>query len=339
MNEKLFEYTKKEKIFQCDLEKQACHASTIVKMSNGNLICAWFQGTKEGNDDVGIYGARRINGIWTSPVLLAKEDNMPCWNPVLFKKDDEHLVLFYKRGKEIATWQTMFKISMDYGENWSAAYEMVPGDFGGRGPVRNKCIRLKNGRILAPASLENGPWRCFADISDDNGKTWKKSNEIYIDLKKDCKMNEDFKAIPVSEQSYTGRGVIQPSLWEEGDDVHMVMRSSEGWVFHCFSKDQGESWSEAKQLEIPNNNSGIDAVMATDGNVYIVCNPVGESWGKRSPVCIYTRERNEWRELMILDAGEGEFSYPCIICEDDRLYITYTWKRVNVAFWELKLKS
>lgn len=338
MQKEFFEYTGKEKLFQHDLKGQDCHASTIVKMPDGNLMCAWFQGTKEGNNDVGIYGSRRVKGIWTAPLLLANAEDMPCWNPVLFKKDSEKLILFYKQGKEIASWQTMYKISTDCGISWSDAQELVSRDFGGRGPVRNKCVRLKSGRILAPASLENGPWRCFADISDDDGITWKKSDEVCINLIKERKLNAEFKEIPVSDQSYGGRGVIQPSFWEDGEDVHMVMRSSEGWIFHCISKDQGETWSEAQPLEISNNNSGIDAVKASDGRVYLVCNPVGESWGKRSPVCIYVQEQDRWTEIMTLDSGDGEFSYPCIICEENMLYITYTWKRANIAFWELKLK-
>lgn len=337
MDKELFKYSKKEKIFNQDLKNQNCHASTIVKMSDGNLMAAWFQGSKEGNPDVCIYGSRRIDGAWTAPVLLADAEGIPCWNPVLFEKEENCLILFYKCGKEIASWKTMCKISQDYGQSWSEAFEMIPGDIGGRGPVRNKCIRLKSGRILAPASLENGPWRCFADISDDEGKTWRKSREVLVSLTDSHNVNANFREIPVSEQSYTGRGIIQPSFWEETDKVHMVMRSSEGWIFHSESEDEGETWSEAQPLSIPNNNSGIDVVKGSDRKIYLVCNPIGESWGKRSPICIFVSDGEKWTEILKLDYGEGEFSYPCIICDNDTLYISYTWKRVNIAFWEIKL--
>ena len=46
--------------------------------------------------------------------------------------------------------------------------------------MRNKPIRLKSGRILAPGSTEQGIWKAFVDRSDDDGKTWNKSQEVEI---------------------------------------------------------------------------------------------------------------------------------------------------------------
>ena len=42
-----------------------CHASTIVETSPGNLVAAWFGGTKERNPDVCIFVAKFENGRWT----------------------------------------------------------------------------------------------------------------------------------------------------------------------------------------------------------------------------------------------------------------------------------
>ena len=50
--------------------------------------------------------------------------------------------------------------STDNGVTWSGPQELVPGDVsGGRGPVRNKPLRLASGRILAGASTEHGIWK------------------------------------------------------------------------------------------------------------------------------------------------------------------------------------
>ena len=337
----VFESVKKEKIFSADLDGEICHASSIVKADNGEMICAWFQGSVEGADDVKIWGARTEKEKWREPEILAQHSGMPCWNPVLFRLDTGRIILFYKCGREIASWRTMYRLSDDNGRTWSESKELVEGDIGGRGPVRNKPVRLKSGRILAPSSLENGPWRSFADISDDGGITWKKSSEVTIRLPESQKLNQNYKDIPVSEQSYHGRGVIQPTIWESGGKVNMMMRSSEGRIYQSCSEDSGETWSIAEPTEIPNNNSGIDAVCTPDGSVWLVCNPVGESWGKRTPVCLYCLESKgeKWKQIMTLDEGEGEFSYPCIIYDNETLYITYTWKRKNIAFWKLQLKS
>ena len=91
---------------------------------------------------------------------------------------ENQVLLFYKVGQEISRWQTMIKISLDSGETWSEAKELVKGDFGGRGPVKNKCILLADGSILAPASTEGDGWKCFTDHSVDQGKTWTRSEDV-----------------------------------------------------------------------------------------------------------------------------------------------------------------
>lgn len=49
----------------------------------------------------------------------------------------------------------------------------------GRGPVKNKPIRLRSGRVIAPASDErNTLWVCFVDISDDDCRTWKRMRTV-----------------------------------------------------------------------------------------------------------------------------------------------------------------
>ena len=43
----------------------------------------------------------------------------------------------------------------------------MPGDRGGRGPVKNKVIVLSDGTWLAGASLEPDAWDVFVDRSGD----------------------------------------------------------------------------------------------------------------------------------------------------------------------------
>src|SRR5688572_10411128 len=48
----------------------SAHASTIVETRDG-LAAAWFGGTREGANDVGIWVSRRVAGKWTPPVEVA----------------------------------------------------------------------------------------------------------------------------------------------------------------------------------------------------------------------------------------------------------------------------
>lgn len=340
MSETEFSKITKEYICGKNPPFQSCHASSVAVLGDGSVFSVWFAGSKEGADDVNIWCSRRQNEAWCRPHIIAQQENLPHWNPVLFVRSDGSVILFYKTGREISTWQTRAMVSHDNCETWSQSQELVSGDHGGRGPVRNKVIALSNGRWLAPASLENGEWRCFADRSDDQGATWQKSSEVFADLGKQRTINPDYKDIPVSEQSYSGRGVIQPTLWESQPGmVHMLMRSSEGKIFRSDSADYGTTWCAAYATELPNNNSGIDLVKIPDGRLFLVYNPVGINWGPRCPIKLACSGDNgsTWQDVLVLDEEPGEYSYPAIVFQNNSLYITYTYRREDIAFWKLDL--
>lgn len=144
-----------------------CHASTLVRLDNGNFLVASFGGTREKDDDVGIWLSKGDGTTWTAPLEVAKIRNDPHWNPVLFQAPSGQVILYFKVGKTIPKWETWVMTSDDNGETWSEAYELVAGDHGGRGPVRNKPIILSDGTWLAGASHEEGQWDVFIDRSED----------------------------------------------------------------------------------------------------------------------------------------------------------------------------
>ena len=128
--------------------------------------------------------------------------------------------------------------------------------------------------------------------------------------------------------------MIQPSLWQSADgSVHMLLRSSEGFVYRADSKDDGETWSDAYPLTLPNNNSGLDLVRLEDGRLLLVCNPVAANWGMRSPLSLFVSDDDghSWHKLMDLETEPGEFSYPAIIAAGNEVYISYTYNRQNIA--------
>ena len=112
----------------------SAHASTIVETRSG-LVAAWFGGTREGADDVGIWLSRRVSGKWTPPVEVAtgvQSDGrrFPTWNPVLFELRAGELALFYKVGPNPREWWGMVRTSSDEGRTWSdgaAAARRNPG--------------------------------------------------------------------------------------------------------------------------------------------------------------------------------------------------------------------
>lgn len=302
----------------------SCHASTILKLNDGTLLAAWFAGQKEGSPDVTIWFSRNANGYWETPKPAVPNIGIQCWNPVLFQKDANTTWLFYKRGGCCSVWETMLTVSTDNGRSWSEPTKLTEDEgFIGRGPVKNKILVTKSGKILAPASIEQGPWRCFVDYFD--GSNW------------------NIKSIPppIDEgDTHKGLNMIQPTLWEYPDGhIHALMRTNKGRIYRSDSTDDGMTWGNSRPIDIANNNSGIDCVRANNGNVYLLCNPISMDWGERSPLTLFVSNDNgdHFEKLLDLETEHGEFSYPAIIADGNRLYVTYTWNRETIAFAEIAI--
>lgn len=304
-------------VFDAKAPFTQCHASTLAEMPDGSLLCAWFAGTQEGHTDTAIWGARCTEAGWTSPECLADLGPLPHWNPVLFHDPERGVFLFFKVGKEIPRWST-FWMHTKSGAAWSAPRELVPGDEGGRGPVKNKPIILQDGAWLAGASTEQGPRMAFADRSEDGGHTWRRSADW-----------------PYNPDVITGSGVIQPTLWESAPGhVHALMRTSAGRIGECHSFDGGYSWSDISLTGLPNPNSGIDLVRLAGGELVLAYN---DSSLHRSPLSL-ALSRNSgrtWQALGQVEAGPGKFSYPSVIATRKALVLSYTWNRRRIRCWRI----
>ena len=300
----------------------SCHASNILRLPDGSFLCAWFAGEKEGAQDVSIWVSKRENGRWSAPEKIYRTEELPHWNPVLFLQKDGAICLFYKIGATIPGWKTMVTTSRD-GRNWSIPRELVAGDAsGGRGPVRNHPIYLTSGKLLAPASTEKGGWEDgvwlpFVDIYREE-KGWEK---VAIPTEPTVKM-------------------IQPTLWEWApDQVCAMMRTDQGKIYRSDSSDGGEHWCLAYPTSMSNNNSGIDCVRLQDGTLVLVCNPVEQNWGARSPISVFTSQDNgvTFQKELDLETEENEFSYPSVVAHGKRVYVSYTHRRTAIAFCELEI--
>src|SRR5688500_12621085 len=155
----------------------SAHASTIVETREG-LVSAWFGGTREGANDVGIWMSRRINGKWSTPVEVATGmqpggTRLPSWNPVLFELRAGTLALFYKVGPNPREWWGMVRTSSDGGRTWTDGRRLPDGILG---PIKNKPVQLADGTIISPSSTETPTspsiWRVHFERSRDDGATW-----------------------------------------------------------------------------------------------------------------------------------------------------------------------
>jgi predicted neuraminidase len=151
-----------------------CHAPTILELSDGELLCAFFGGTKESHPDVAIRMCRKApGGSWTRPIRVAdgvQPDGERCstGNPVLFQPRGGDVMLFYKVFRPKELWWGEVKTSSDGGRTWSMARRMPNCMLG---PEKNKPIQLTDGSILSPSALNHpsGGRRIHVERSTDGG--------------------------------------------------------------------------------------------------------------------------------------------------------------------------
>lgn len=293
----------------------ACHASTLVETKD-SLVAAWFGGTHERHEDVGIWCARKESGEWSEPVEVANgvinaDKRYPCWNPVLFQPSEGPLLLYYKVGPTPRDWWGMLLKSEDAGQTWSEPSRLAEGMLG---PIKNKPVELADGTLLLPTSDEADGWRVHFEFADSTGTVHRRTPPV----------NDPEKI-----------RAIQPSiLVHPGGRLQAVGRTRFSGVFDVWSEDSGKTWGEMSQLGLPNPSSGTDAVTLADGRHLLVYNHSAEK-SIRSPLNVaISNDGKAWQAAAVLEdnpqAKDG-FAYPAVIQTSDGLvHVTYTWKRERI---------
>ncbi len=310
----------------------SCHASTVVELGNGDLLAAWFGGSDEGNADVAIWGSRRSRGGWSAPVELARESKIATYNPVLFHTSDGRLWLYYKFGPSPERWTAARRYSNDDGKTWSPIEHLPAGLYG---PIRAKPLVMADGTIVSGTSVESyRSWSCWIERSTDNGRTWSKFGPITVPTNASATSG----ASGPPEWSLT-EGIIQPSVVSlGGKKLRLYARSTSrtGKICIADSSDGGVTWTQARPIDVPNPNSGIDAVTLRDGRVVLVYNHTDRG---RTPLNLaVSKDGERFRMFKALENQPGEYSYPSMIQgKDGDLHITYTWNRRKIKYVRVAL--
>jgi alpha-L-rhamnosidase len=285
----------------------------------------------------------------------SQRDNPPvyreaCWNPVLFETPDGVLHLYFKIGPNVAGWKGWRITSKDGGKTWSRREPLPDGIYG---PIKNKIYSLTPNpspkergvvtssvnktiyspllgrgaggeavRLISPTSDERNGWKCYFELSDDLGKTWRRTAFVEAD---------------------SGVLAIQPTIIQlPNGRLEALCRTRSRHIGVTFSSDNGETWSKLQLIDTPNNNSGIDAVTLNDGTFALICNdwPIepDKQKGARTPLSILRSDDGlHWQHWVTLeDSPISQYSYPSIIqTRDGHLHAIYTWRRQRIKHVEL----
>lgn len=347
------------------------HASNLLPLPNGDVLCAWFGGTQEGVADISIYCSRRKRGSnqWSMPLRLSEDASRSEQNPVLFLDGDNVLWLMYtaqKSGNQ-DTAIVRYRQSTDMGYHWGKIETLFdqPGTF-----IRQPVVVLNNGDWLLPVfycHVNRGEkWVGNDDtsavkISSDKGKTWR----------------------DVEVPDSVGCVHMNVTLLADGSLLALFRSRWADFVYESRSLDNGNSWSEPKPTTLPNNNSSIQVTTLSNGHLALVYNNMSAAgaterraslydeiedeeddgktsepqvqpgrsafWGApRAPMtlAISTDGGKTWPFRRNLDEGDGycmtnnsqqklnrEFSYPSIKQGiNGELHITYTYFRQAIKY-------
>ena len=328
---------------------RSAHAPALLELPGGDLLCAWFAGSFEGNAVISVVCARLPKGAtaWLPPVKVSGDPQRSDQNPSLFIPPGKTEVwLMYTAQLDRAPGKSNMQFtavirrqrSLDGGQTWQPADVVFdePGSF-----CRQPIQALSSGRWLF------GNWKCYDDdskngtdhtlfqLSDDQGQTWRQA------------------ALPGSQ------GLVHANLVDMGEGHVVVFLRSRwaDWIYRAESRDDGETWTLPEATALPNNNASISAIRLRSGRIALAYNPTqaahpapGQAcWpGLRCPVAVALSEDGglTWPCIRTMEAGEGfcgaenaagnsQYEYPCLLeGRDGSLHLAYAYKdRLAIRYW------
>ncbi|TDZ17663.1 hypothetical protein Cob_v009511 [Colletotrichum orbiculare MAFF 240422] len=352
------------------------HASNLLQLPDGTLLCAWFGGSQEGLPDISIWLSRQEPGSdsWSTPRKISSDTNRSCQNPVLFRAPKTGDIWLFHTSQDAGNQDgavVMVRTSDDDGVTWSGPrcpLRNVTGAF-----VRQPVVVLDDGTWVLPVfhcrSTPGQRWIGNNDVSavfysQDDGQTWTES--IVPDSIGAVHMN-----------------IVRPA----SKDSSYIAFFRSRWADHVYrsTSPDGLNWAHPQPTTLPNPNSGICAARLASGRLALVFNrsaaepnmarreglydditpeddkrPNQDSvngktaiWGtprKTLTVAISDDDGLSWRER-VLEDGDGfcmtnnskektnrELSYPSIFVDLDTpaVHVAFTFHRQYIKYYRIE---
>ncbi|MBB3316396.1 putative neuraminidase [Rhizobium sp. BK181] len=295
------------------------HAANLAFLPDGTLTCVWFGGTMEGMGDISIYMSRLATGAagWSQPEKMSDDPAKSEQNPLVFNAPDGRVWLLYTSQTSGNQDGSIVKcrISEDGGKTFGEVRVLcdIPGTF-----VRQPIIVNRTGTWLLPVfrciGLPGERWTGDVDtagvlISRDAGKSW------------------------VMTEVPDSIGAVHMNIVPiDGDNLVAFYRNrfAES-VLSSRSSDGGTHWSAPRPIDLPNNNSSIQATRLENGMIAMVYNHSnastsdarrqslydeieGDEETKVAPVQTSERRKAVWgvprAPLSLALSGDGGVSFP-----------------------------
>jgi hypothetical protein len=302
------------------------HLGPFVKRGDGAVLAA---------DDSRVLVSKDNGKTWEPRKLFADTNKFQCRGErTLLRTRDGTTVLAFMNTKEmVLAWDQTKREplpenrlpvyvtrSTDDGETWEEPQKIQDGYCG----ALRTMIQLRSGRLVLGCQVAvANPGRnvCFSYASDDEGKTWKKSN--VIDLGK-----------------YGGYGDhgggIEPTLAQLKDGrLWMLIRTYRGCFTEAVSADEGLTWTDIKPGKIEASGSPGQLLRLQSGRLALFWNRFidkKKQTGRREQVSMaFTEDDGKtWTEPVVVayDPMQPGHKEP-----DHRLSYPYVYEHVPGELW------
>ena len=315
-----------------DTGAASVHAASLIALKDGAIRAFWFAGSREGAPDVvintAVYDPKGLR--WSAPTVVmdrvSAEKGLSRYiaklgNPVPSRMADGRIQLFFVTvsiggwaGSSIST-----VISDDEGLTWGQPQRLISSPLINLSTlVKSPALHFEDGRLGLPAYHEwIGRFGEFLRI-------------------------EAGQVIDKRRMS-SGRGAIQPVVFVDGEQEASAFfrqtRSSSQvkQIPVSETKNAGQAWTVAADLEILNPNSALAALTLANGTRLMVLNNIEAG---RYRLVMVMRESNspKWKVIEVLEDDESlpndqrrEFSYPYLISANgEDAHLAYTWDRKKI---------
>ena len=341
----------------------ACGA-ILSEAPNGDLLCCWLSGSnKEPATDNCVLLARSTDKgkTWEEPSILVPAGDMAGAVTSMYSTSDGRMILFgahWPSEKHYTVWYYFRRESRDNGHTWSEPEPISIHDdhISFCGPVK-----LENGEFLFPASFFDkrekplvGPIAKIAHAKSEAEALAIPKEEGQKHMSKfathlhGCSVliSKDEDARELVEYGHIGNrpgGLLEPTCIQlaSGKIVMFIRAEYGGFLWRAESSDNGRTWTDAWQTDIPHPTSLTNLVRLADGRIALIHNANGGIVGERSardPLSIWISddELESWSIQQDVIHG-GSLAYPNGRLLEDRLVFVYDHNRRQVRYVEVDI--
>ncbi|HPO16235.1 MAG TPA: exo-alpha-sialidase [Candidatus Hydrogenedentes bacterium] len=343
----------------------ACGAQ-IAEMPNGDLLCWWLSGSdNEPSTDNNVLASRSTDRgkTWSEPYILIPAGTHATALTIMHVTPSGKVIAFgaeWPSELHYTVWHYFRMESTDNGVAWT---EREPVHIRKEDNIMFcRPIRLQNGEYLCPTSFfEKRPQALLGSVP---ALAQAKSEAEALALPPDPAMADKTNKFAthlhgcsaltasdpelrnlVEHQGIRNRplGLLESTVVQLNDGrIIMLMRSEYGgFLWRSESRDNGRTWSEAWQTDIPNPTSLAALIRLPDGRIALIHNTSGGVVGKndkRDPMSIWLSkdELASWYIKQDVITG-GQLAYPCPLIVDGKLVFSYDRNRRESRFVTIQL--